>query len=78
MNSVYTVHNSKNCFQSQQMRKKKSRKRELINVDAEPKRLLRENLLSTLNSIATPSSHINVDSMYATHMWSLFVGERRV
>ena len=60
------------------MRKKKSRKRELINVDAEPKRLLRENLLSTLNSIDTPSSHINVDSMYATHMWSLFVGERRV
>ena len=47
VNSVYTVHNSKNCLPNstnvgnKKKKKKKSRKRELINVDAEPKRSLR-------------------------------------
>ena len=43
VNSVYTVHNNKNCLpkSTNAGNKKKSRKRELINVDAEPKRSLR-------------------------------------
>ena len=41
VNSVYTVHNSKNCLPkltNAGKKKKKSRKREIINVDVEPKR----------------------------------------
>ena len=41
VNSVYTVYNSKNCLPkltNADKKKKKSRKRELINVDAESKR----------------------------------------
>ena len=40
VNSVYTVHNSKNCLPKSTnagKKKKKSRKRELINVDTKPK-----------------------------------------
>ena len=43
MNSAYTVHNSKNCLTKSTnagKKKKKSRKREVKNVDAEPKRAL--------------------------------------
>ena len=42
MHSVYTVHNSKNCLpkSTNTGKKKKSRKRELKNVDTEAKRTL--------------------------------------
>ena len=40
VNNVYTVHNSKNCFPTSTNTRKKKKKCELINVDAEPKRHL--------------------------------------
>ena len=45
VNSVYTVHNSKNCLPKSKnagKTKKKNKKRELINMDAEPKRAPKE------------------------------------
>ena len=44
MNIIYTVHNSKYCLpkSTNAGKKKKSRKRELKNADAEPKRTLKK------------------------------------